>query len=388
MDGKTYAGIDCFRLAAACMVVAIHVSPFAVWDLYMDGLITGCLCRVAVPFFFMITGYFVLAPSAGCRRGTYVEKISPCPCPGEKRVLYRYILKNTGLYLTATILYLPISLYARQVPRSAAGLLKWFFFDGTFYHLWYFPAVVMGSILLAFFMKRSFRGAACFSLAAYAAGLLGDSWYGVAERIPILCTFYERLFSISTYTRNGIFFAPVFLLMGVLLADRRGRCPRRVCAWGLEISLILMLLESAFTRGMGLQRHNSMYLFLLPVMYFLFQLLLAVPGVVSVQQGRLFVRGTPKRSGLRSYAWTRQVSTQVYILHPAVIIFVRGAAKTTGLEWLLVENTMAHYLVVCGLSLGAAFLIGGMAGKKERRRGRALRSGKSSDRFKEGRRQP
>lgn len=377
MAGKTYAGIDRFRLAAAYMVIAIHVSPFAIWDPYVDSLITGCLCRVAVPFFFMVTGYFVLSPYAGCREGVYI-----------KRVFRRYIMKNTGLYLAVTILYLPISLYAGQVPHSAAGLVRWFFFDGTFYHLWYFPAAVIGSILLVHIMKGSFRRAVCFSLAAYAAGLMGDSYYGAAERIPFLHFFYEGIFRISTYTRNGIFFAPVFLLLGVLTADPRWRCPLKVCAWGLEISLALMLLEGAFTRGMGLQRHNSMYLFLLPAMYFLFQLLLAVPGTAPAGTGRLFERGDSAGSGFRSYAWTRQVSTWIYILHPAVIIFVRKAAKVTGLEELLVENTMVHYLAVCAVSLVAALLIGNMVSKKERHRGRALRSGKSSDRFKERRRQP
>lgn len=48
----------------------------------------------------------------------------------------------------------------------------------------------------------------------------------------------------------------------------------RIPEIALGISAVLMLTEGWLTWHNGLQRHNSMYLFLLPVMYFLFQLLL------------------------------------------------------------------------------------------------------------------
>ena len=62
MRHKTFAGIDYFRLIAAFMVIAIHTSPLSVWNEGIDFLITYCVGRIAVPFFFMTTGYFVLAP--------------------------------------------------------------------------------------------------------------------------------------------------------------------------------------------------------------------------------------------------------------------------------------------------------------------------------------
>ena len=62
MRNKTFAGIDYFRLIAAFMVIAIHTSPLSVWNEGIDFLITYCVGRIAVPFFFMTTGYFVLAP--------------------------------------------------------------------------------------------------------------------------------------------------------------------------------------------------------------------------------------------------------------------------------------------------------------------------------------
>ena len=45
------------------------------------------------------------------------------------------------------------------------------------------------------------------------------TYYGIAEKLPILSVFYQNLFEITDYTRNGIFFAPVFLVMGGMAAE-------------------------------------------------------------------------------------------------------------------------------------------------------------------------
>ena len=122
------AGIDYFRMAAAFMVIAIHIAPFSYWNRDLDFLLTYCLFRVAVPFFFMTTGYFVLAPyvKSGFRR---------------KRSFYKFMVKNTALYLAVTALYLPLTIYSGNLPQGFFGWMKGLLFDGTFYHLWYFPAV-------------------------------------------------------------------------------------------------------------------------------------------------------------------------------------------------------------------------------------------------------
>ena len=123
----------------------------------------------------------------------------------------------------------------------------------------------------------------------------------------------------------------------MLLAVPEFHCRENICKWGLVLSSLLMLLEGWVTYSLNLQKHNSMYLFLLPVMYFLFQLLLNISGRVP--------------------AWIRGGSMMLYIIHPAVIIVVRGIAKVTRLTKILVDNTFIQYIFVCILSLIAAFCI-------------------------------
>lgn len=282
-----YAGIDYFRLIAAFMVTAIHISPFSVWNTSLDYLVTYCIGRIAVPFFFLTTGYFVLAP--------YVFSHFK-----KKSLIRKYLVKNIRLYLIATVIYLPISVYSGNIPHSAAEFARQLIFDGTFYHLWYFPAVITGCMLLVCLARRSLRTAVCFSAIAYVIGVFGDSYYGAIENVPSLCLLYKGIFSVSSYTRNGIFFAPVFLLLGMLLAVPGFRCRNSACRKGLGLSLPLMLLEGWITYRLKLQRHNSMYFFLLPVMYFLFPLLLKAVG--------------------KAPAWVRSCSATLYVIHPMGII--------------------------------------------------------------------
>lgn len=44
----------------------------------------------------------------------------------------------------------------------------------------------------------------------------------------------------------------------------------------------------------------------------------------------------------------------VYLIHPMIIILVRGGAKVTKLEKVLVENHLIHFFVVTIVSLGVS----------------------------------
>ena len=105
------AAIDFFRAAAAVMVVAIHTSPLKTWTETGDFLLVEVLFRVAVPFFFMTTGYFLARD--------------------EWRGTGRLLKRTALLYLAATALYLPLALYRGGL--SPLDLLL----EGVFYHLWY-----------------------------------------------------------------------------------------------------------------------------------------------------------------------------------------------------------------------------------------------------------
>lgn len=98
MSGKSCGGLDAFRLGASFLVVAIHTSPLASFTLTGDFFLTRVAGRLAVPFFFMVTGHFVLS--------------GPLFGDGNRTRIYRMVKKLLQLYALAILLYLPLGWYA------------------------------------------------------------------------------------------------------------------------------------------------------------------------------------------------------------------------------------------------------------------------------------
>ena len=164
----------------------------------------------------------------------------------------------------------------------------------------------------------------------YVLGVLGDSYYNLVSQVPFLKTAYEGLFTVSSYTRNGIFFAPLFLWLGVLLANGKVRISQKTAGIGLAVSLAGMLAEGFASYALQWQKHNSMYFMLIPVMFFLFELLLSLES--------------------REIGMARDLSMYIYILHPLCIVVVRGVADVLKMKELLVEQSFVHYLTVVATS--------------------------------------
>ena len=117
--------LDRFRLLAAFLAVCNHTAPLAGLAPEADFWLTRVLARIAVPFFLMVSGYFL---SRDGWRGTG-----------------RFLKRTLTLYAAAVLLYLPLNWY--NGGFSPLEWLKKLLIDGTLYHLWYFPAVLLGVVI-------------------------------------------------------------------------------------------------------------------------------------------------------------------------------------------------------------------------------------------------
>lgn len=329
MEKETvYEKIDYFRMVAAILVVAIHTSPLLTIHATGDFILTRILARVAVPFFFMATGFFLFGKNAADRDMV------------RKRV-YRFLHKTLLLYLIAIILYLPLNLYMGYFKDNFTFLsfLKDIFFNGTIYHLWYLPAAVAGCIIVWICMNRfRVKESLLITFLLYLIGIFGDSYYKWAEASFIGFPIYKFLFQLFDYTRNGIFFAPIFFFMGALAGKQKFKLKPKACWILFTVSIALMVCEGLLLHFSHMQRHDSMYFMLLPSMYFLFQLLLSE-------------NKDTKRTAMFHTKDLRDISMIVYIIHPWVIIGVRMTAKIVGLTKVFVVNSMIHFICVSIVSL-------------------------------------
>lgn len=320
---RTYAGIDYFRFAAALLVIAVHTSPLLSYSETGDFVLTRIIARIAVPFFFMTTGFFLIS------RYNY-----------NSDKLKSFIKKTSIIYGIAILLYLPLNIYNDyfSMDNLLPNIMKDLVFDGTLYHLWYLPASIIGAAIAWYLVKRvGVNFALIVTSTLYVVGMLGDSYYGFAEKIPFLQKMFELIFEVSDYTRNGLFLAPLFFVLGGIIADKTIKVTLRKSIVEFVISLAFMLGEGMVLYHLGVQRHDSMYIMLVPCMFFLFNAL-------------TYWRGQRMKA-------LSSLTLIVYIIHPMIIVIVRMFATILRMQSILIENSLVHYVVVSVLSVVASIVL-------------------------------
>lgn len=300
--------IDVWRAIVSFLIVAIHISPFNKICPQFDFFFTRILGRIAVPSFLMITGYYLLDKSMD-----------------DKKRIKDYTKKIIKIYLFCIILYIPLNIYMGKFENiSFIQIIKDILINGTLYHLWYFPALILG-IWITYFLIKKLGNKRAFAIAfiLYLIGLFGDSYYGISEMSGIT-NFYNVIFNICDHTRNGLFLVPIFLYLGFIVKIKKES--RRYDLYLSILFFICMTIEGMILHYFNLQRHDSMYIFLIPVMFFLFRYLMS--------------------KNKSSNKELREIATGIYIFHPLFIVVVRFISGALGLDNMLVENNLILFVIV------------------------------------------
>lgn len=192
--------------------------------------------------------------------------------------------------------------------------------------MWYFPALIAG-LWITYFLVNKLKKKTTFLIVSilYLIGLFGDSYYGIAQTSGIITNIYNVIFKVCDYTRNGLFLVPIFIYLGYVVKTNKVNKSA-----DLYISLccfICMTIEGMVLHHLNYQRHDSMYIFLVPVMFFLFRYLMSKNSTSNKK--------------------LREISTGIYIFHPLFIVAIRFVSGIVGLEKIFVENNLILYLTVC-----------------------------------------
>ena len=131
---------------------------------------------------------------------------------------------------------------------------------GILYHLWYFPAIITGSLLVMGLLTRlSFKQVFSLLSVLYVVGLGGDSWSGLAAQTPIT-PLYSLIFNYWMELATAFSLLLCFDLR--VLTRRFSKKPASPHRYSyLLISLICLLLESYLLHHFTTPKHDSMYVF-------------------------------------------------------------------------------------------------------------------------------
>ena len=233
------SSIDSLRVFAVGSVISIHTKPFMA-DLFREPAyrlpeyLFNQPTRVAVPFFFVVTGFFLAKSTAELRgRNRWLRVWSYSQRPllllVAWSILYALIpsdwpsLRQIGYQELA-------SSRLRHLVDSPLTLL----FEGGKVHLWFLPSLVFGVVLLTLCTQGG-RTLPAIALSAllFLLGLAGGS-YAVTPlglHLP---------FS----TRDGPFLSMACLVAGYLLHAQSPPISTRLALWLIGLGLLLQVGES------------------------------------------------------------------------------------------------------------------------------------------------
>ena len=317
-EKRKFPGVERFLLIATVLIIAMHTAPFSSVNRSLDFVLVRIVARIAIPICFMLIGYFI----------------------ANGYISMRACIKKLGIwYIVANICYLPIMCYTGYFKEgySTVKLIKDFLVNGTVYHLWVFPACILGLGIVALLKRMNKPELLLYIIGLlYLIGMLGDSYYRAVLVNPQLDRFYQLLFRIFEYTRNGLFYAPVFLYLGMNVGKKKWITPY----WSLIcflVSLALMIVEGTILHALSMQRNDTMYFFLVPCVYFLFE------GMIQDRR--------PTRLNDRICA------ELIYLINPMVIVMVRFFAKMVHMEQWMIENSILYFLTVTVVSVGLSKIL-------------------------------
>jgi surface polysaccharide O-acyltransferase-like enzyme len=230
--------VETLRVIAILGVILIHTSPFQA-DLpesrpiyaWLDAVING-LARFAVPFFFVICGYFW-----GCKIRQGAD-VATSALGMIKRLLLLY-----GIWCLIYLLPLNIAGFFQFGSLGPVKIAYWnllqslanpftLLLEGTCVHLWFLPALVCAIAITSLAVSRGALLPVCIlAVLLYALGVFGRAY--AATEIGVSLPFNPR---------NGPFFSTLLFVSGYVLSARQ---THNAAVWGGFLWCAGWLLQTA-----------------------------------------------------------------------------------------------------------------------------------------------
>ena len=204
---KNLDAADVLKFVLSITIVATHTSLF-------EGYITPVV-RLAVPAFFMISGYF------------FFNKINSCESKAEQTAYLKKSVKhNLKLYLFWFILLLPLTLYIRKYHTFGAGhglwhLVRDFLFGSTFQSSWYIVALITGFAIVLFLSRKLPQSALVFiGVVCYIPSLLSSNYEFLLESSDGLRAIWDSLSQVFLLPCRNFSVSIIYIAIGKYLAEK------------------------------------------------------------------------------------------------------------------------------------------------------------------------
>ncbi len=314
---KRYDSINIMRMICAFLVISLHTSVFASFNSGLNNFVAKGISRIAVPFFFISTGYFMVnnLTKSGYVK-TFVKKLS---------LIYLLII------VIDVILIMPA--VAMRLRGDFIHKIKYIFIGGVTESLWYIPSIIFAIVLVSIFVKKNWiNQLILLSILLYIIGLLGDSYFGLIKNTPIegIINFYNNIF---INTRNGITFSVPLVALGVLIGKGYLRFSKKIVNISVLVFSLLLGVEAYLLYLTSIPLDTNMYISSILLGPVIFMWLLNSNLQINERTSNIL----------------RVMSLWIYCVHETVMLTI--------LIYMESKNTLLMFLEVSIISTLIAYLI-------------------------------
>lgn len=327
-DYDNYKMLDITKYIVSVMVIYIHCNQGSnpLSQGWADYIIKNIVFRIAVPFFFITSAYFV-------RKGSIKNP----------RYVWVYLKSIIVSYLLWSLAFAPIGLdWTRQNLALSGNLLPLAFLyglihTGTYYHLWYIPAMLFSIFFANILLKRiSYKVLFIISASLFVFGSI-ETYYGLLPA-GVLKDYFDMLIKIVFTTRSGLLYGMVFVLMGFFICDYQEKLKSIIKYVPMLTLLFGIVLIAEGVLLYSIKRLDMNFLLgLIPFSFFFFLWVSSFPY-------------KPKHDTRKA----RELSKYYYFIHPVCIVIIEQIGISYGISFLsagfisfLLIVVLTHLLSIC-----------------------------------------
>ena len=225
--------VDILRLILICGVITIHTG--APWYFMAIG-------RIGVPFSFALAGFFT-----------------------NKDNVNFSIKRNVNRFLKWLAIYSPFMIYdAIKEEMDVILFFKKILFI-TPYYLWFLVALIVCLLLYKKTFKISSKIKIILAIILYVFGCIGNTYLDIFKARNLYTPYFEVFLTV----RNGIFFAPIFFIIGQNIKNMKDKNTNKVFITVISILIFaLYFLEYRVVNLNPLVYEDASMYFTLPVVVF------------------------------------------------------------------------------------------------------------------------
>ncbi len=253
---KAYTLIDIVKLMLAFLILFSHfLNEHANGKLPKVLDLAVSIYIIAVPMYFAFSGYFLF------------KKIYSSDSSNHKEFTKNYCLKTMRLYGIWSLIYIffQVITWIRFTPSSTEVLsyIHRALVYSTYNTIWFLPATAVGAVL-AVVLRKYFgdKKMFCIATAFCIIGAMGDCYYNLTEKIPVIGQLFAAYRVIFITTRNGVFNGFPYIAVGAMVAYKQRNDKKEYSPvfnryfWASVVLCCLFIVEAVISK-LRLEAHNS-----------------------------------------------------------------------------------------------------------------------------------